>query len=203
METVYSIRALACPETGKNLFVGSSNIISHAKTKLTPAEAEALSAAGLYVVAVFENAPTQASYFSHAKGVSDGAAAFRYAADQIGQPLSSPIYFTVDYDASSGDLGGVIADYFTGLAEAFAAESHGGDSYPIGVYGSGLTCSQLTARGAVTFTWLAQSSGWSGFHTFTTWNLKQGPTQTVLGLSVDLDQSQGHGGGFQVALVEV
>lgn len=62
--------------------------------------------------------------------------------------------------------------------------------------------SRFFASGIATFTWLARASGWSGFHTFTAWNLKQGPSQTVLGLSVDLDESQGHGGGFQVALVE-
>ena len=178
------------------------DIVSHAKTKLTLAEAEALSAAGLYVVAVFENGPDHPGYFSRAKGVSDGTAAFRYAADQIGQPFSSPIYFAVDYDASDADAGGAVADYFAGLAEAFAAESDTGETYPLGVYGSGLVCSRLLGSGAVTYTWLAQAGGWSGFQTFTAWNLKQGRTQTVLGLSVDLDESQGHGGGFQVALVE-
>jgi hypothetical protein len=165
------------------------DIVSHAKTKLTRAEAEALSVAGLYVVAVYENGPDHPGYFSHSKGVSDGTAAFRYAADQIDQPLSSPIYFAVDYDASGADLNGGIADYFRGLSDAFAAESDGAETYPLGVYGSGLACSRLTTSGAVTFAWLAQASGWSGFHTFTAWNLKQGPTQ-------------GHGGGFQVALVE-
>ena len=178
------------------------DIVSHAKTKLTQPEAAALSAAGIYVVAVFENGPDHPGYFSYAKGVSDGTAAFRYAADRIVQPLGSPIYFAVDYDASEADLRGGIADYFQGLADAFTAESNGDGTYSIGVYGSGSTCLQLLASGAAAFTWLAQAGGWSGFHAFTAWNLKQGQTQTVLGLSVDLDESQGHGGGFQVALVE-
>lgn len=178
------------------------DIISHVKTRLTQSEAEALSAAGLYVVAVFENGPDHPGYFSHAKGVSDGTAAFRYAADQVGQPLGSPIYFAVDYDASAADLEGAIADYFAGVTEAFAAESNGGDAYPLGVYGSGLTCSQVLASGAVAFSWLAQARGWSGYDTFTEWNLRQGPTRSVLGLSVDLNESQGHGGGFQIAVVE-
>ena len=176
------------------------SVISHHKKKLTRSEAEALSGAGLYVVAVFENSSNSAGYFTHAQGLSDGKAAFRYAADQIVQPFGSPIYFAVDYDASTANLSGGIGSYFRGIAEAFTAESQGGDTYQIGVYGSGLTCSTLAHSGAVTYTWLAQSTGWSGHDTYTTWNLKQGDSQTLFGISIDPDRSQGNGGGFQVAL---
>lgn len=175
------------------------SIVSHAKVKLTHAEALALSAAGLFIVAVFENSSNSSGYFTHAKGVSDGTAAFRYAADHVKQPFGSPIYFAVDYDASTADLNGGIAAYFRGVAEAFEAERHGGATYPIGVYGSGLVCGGLSTHGLVTYTWLAQSTGWSGYHTFTGWNIKQGPETTVLHLDVDTDETHGKGGGFQVS----
>jgi len=194
-----AIRSVGFRFVGRYYF----DIVSHAKTKLTRSEAEALSAAGLFVVAVFENGPDHPGYFSRAKGVSDGTAAFRYAADHIEQPQNSPIYFAVDYDASAADLSGVIADYFDGIAEAFAAEKGDAAAYPIGVYGSGLACTRLLASGAATFAWLAQSTGWAGFATFTHWNLKQGPSKTRVGLPVDLDESQGKGGGFQISLVDV
>lgn len=194
-----AIRAAGYRFVGRYYF----DIVSHAKVKLTLSEARALSAAGLYVVAVFENGPDHPGYFSHAKGLSDGAAAFRYAADQIGQPRDSPIYFAVDYDASAADLDGPVAAYFAGLAEAFAVESGDGGAFPIGVYGSGLACSKLLGSGAAEFAWLAQATDWRGTSTFAGWTLRQGESRTVLGLSVDLDESRGHGGGFQVALVEV
>jgi hypothetical protein len=59
---------------------------------LTNAEAIALSNAGLYNVAVWENGyPTSYSYFSNAKGQSDGAAAINYAKNTIHQPEGTPI----------------------------------------------------------------------------------------------------------------
>ena len=43
--------------------------------RLTRAEAQALSAANLKIVAVWEDAPTKLSYFSRARGVNDGTSA--------------------------------------------------------------------------------------------------------------------------------
>lgn len=59
--------------------------------KLTAAEAQALSAAGIYIVAVWENgSPTDPSYFSETKGQSDALAAHAFAGS-IGQPAGTPI----------------------------------------------------------------------------------------------------------------
>lgn len=167
---------------------------------LTRAEAIALSRAGLYIVAVYESGrPTRASYFSHAKGLQDGTRAYQYARDDIGQPPGAVIYFAVDYDASSSDLDGVITEYFGGVAEAFDQASGGDPAYPIGVYGSGCTCAWLLKHTNVTYAWLAMSRGWCGSRTFTGWNLKQSRANgAVCGISVDLDESNGHGGGFQI-----
>jgi hypothetical protein len=172
----------------------------HNAHPLTRDEAVALSEAGLYVVAVYESGrPTEPGYFSHARGVQDGKRAYEYARDEIGQPEGSAIYFAVDYDASAGDLDGVITEYFGGIAEAFDAASGGNPAYPIGVYGSGCTCAHLLKHTSVTYAWLAMSRGWCGSRTFTGWNLKQSiASHPVCGISVDLDESNGHGGGFKV-----
>jgi Rv2525c-like, glycoside hydrolase-like domain len=167
---------------------------------LTRSEALALSAAGLYVVAVYENgSPTQSGYFSHTRGLQDGKRAYEYARDTIRQPEGAAIYFAVDYDASAAEVKGVITAYFHGLTEAFAAAGGSNPAYPIGVYGSGSTCSWLLRHTTATYTWLAMSRGWSGSRNFEGWNLKQRvATAPVCGISVDLDESNGHGGGFKV-----
>ncbi|MDO3412387.1 DUF1906 domain-containing protein [Saccharibacillus sp. CPCC 101409] len=167
---------------------------------LVKAEAQALSAVGLSIVAVWENGfPTSAAYFNYETGKKDGADAAAYARGTIGQPDGSPIYFTVDYDASAADLAGPVHAYFTGLLESLAAEKGGRTGYAAGVYGSGQTCEQIRAAfPAIQYAWLAESGGWSGSRQFSAWNLKQLQTETVCGLSVDTNQSNGDGGGFRL-----
>ncbi len=164
---------------------------------LTLTEAQALSNAGLYIVSIWENGyPTSASYFSKSKGLSDGATAYAYAKNTIGQPSSSVIYFAVDYDASTSDISGVITDYFIGVCEAFKSA---GGIYGIGAYGSGAVCEYIYKNvGQVSYTWLAQSTGWAGYRKYKDWNIKQGGSCTVVGLSCDSDTSNDNAGGFKI-----
>lgn len=169
------------------------------KKVLSRAEALGLNQAGLNIVVVWEDGyPTKASYFSYAKGVDDGSSAYHDAL-LIGHPIESPIYFAVDYDASSADVSGGICDYFRGVAAGFAASGGGAPSHPIGVYGSGATCSFLLARSLVDFAWLSQSTGFRGSKDFADWNIKQGPEQQMLGIDVDVDESADNYGGFQLS----
>jgi len=131
--------------------------------------------------------------------MQDGTRAYEYARDQVGQPEGAAIYFAVDYDASAADLEGVITDYFGGIAQAFETASGGQPAYPVGVYGSGCTCAWLLKHTSVSYAWLAMSRGWCGSRTFTGWNLQQSVSNgPVCGIAVDLDESNGHGGGFKV-----
>ncbi len=167
-------------------------------TCLSRSEALALSAAGLSIVTVVERgSPTHADYFSRARGFGDGIFAWHKAQNEIRQPTGAPVYFAVDYDASDADVAGPITEYFAGVHEAFG--SKGPAEYPIGVYGSGLVCSHLLLHTPVTYSWLSMSKGWRGGHTFTGWNLNQTVGSSVCGVSVDLDESNGHGGGFKVS----
>ena len=61
-----------------------------------------------------------------AQGVLHGTSAYHYALQTIGQPASTPIYFTVDYDALQGHVIGGISQR-TGPAEArgFMRAVHG------------------------------------------------------------------------------
>lgn len=165
---------------------------------LTIAEARALSAAGLQVVVVWEDGyPTQAGYFTQARGLSDGQAALAQGL-ALGQPRAAPIYFAVDYDAAASDVAGPITAYFQGIQAAFA-EAGGGQAFPVGVYGCGAVCAAMLQAGLASFAWLAESSGWNGSSTFGAWNIKQSLAQQPLcGLSIDHDQGQGDYGGFRL-----
>lgn len=161
------------------------------KTKLTYAEALHLSSMGLYLVNVYQNSNDEAGYFNGSQGNSDGAHAFGYAGITLQQPVGTPIYFAVDYDASLADLNQRIVPYFQAL------RAHRGE-YLVGVYGSGFVCRRLKEMGLVHYTWLAQPPGWAqpGYQDY---NLKQlMPSKTFQGLSIDEDVSKGDGGGWQV-----
>lgn len=180
------------------------NINTHWKN-LSYAEANLLSGLGLRLVAVWENGyPTSAAYFSYNKGFTDGTNAFGDAKNTIHQPANTPIYFAVDFDPSPDIVNNQITRYFQGVADAFHKLSEGGDTYLIGAYGSGLVCKTLLDAGKVTHTWLAQSTGWQGYHTFTDFNIKQGREQTITSvdhhsLNVDLDESPNNNeGSFQI-----
>jgi hypothetical protein len=173
--------------------------IKRLPSALTHAEAVALSAAGLSVVSVVEiGSPTSVAHFSQARGLEDGAFAYAYARDHLKQPTSAPIYFAADFDATPADIQGPINAYFMGVTAAFEKNGFGSPAYPIGVYGSGATCAWLLKNTAVTYAWLAMSRGWRGSKTFSGWNIRQLVGETVCGVSVDTDESRGHGGGFQV-----
>lgn len=97
--------------------------LSNDPTKdLSVAEAAALHAAGLSIGLVFETTATRAGSGSGA-GYFDASAAER-AATALGYPLSCPIFYAVDYDATPLE----VFAYFTGISQV----AH----HPVGVYGS-------------------------------------------------------------------
>jgi Rv2525c-like, glycoside hydrolase-like domain len=168
--------------------------------RLSVPEAKLVSAAGLQIVVVWETAPTKAAYFSRARGVDDGTSAY-HAAQLLGQPAGSAIYFAVDYDASQATISGAISDYFCGIIDGFATIADPAPpAYRIGVYGSGATCAALVGHGLAALSWLAQSTGWAGYKTYTTWNIKQGKETEVLGIDIDSDEAVGDYGAFVVAV---
>lgn len=162
---------------------------------MTRAEALALSKADIHIVAVWETAGDHASFFTHVQGLQDGAAAHAFAR-HIGQPVPSPIYFAVDADLPGP--GGVEA-YFRGVRESLSAHGNIGKTvYNVGVYGSGAVCKHLSEIGLVSFTWLAQSYGWSHSREYKDsgdWNILQLQSTTVSGMSVDTDIAAAKGGG--------
>lgn len=169
------------------------SIVSHAKTKLTRAEALHLSGMGIYLVNVFQNSADHAGYFFSFQGVKDGTNASDYAKNTIKQPTGTSIYFAVDYDASWQDMESHILPYFHGLKAAMEPAG-----YHVGVYGSGFICRRLKEEQLVNFTWRAQSLGWAESREHRDYNIVQHDTISWHGLSIDPNDSNGNGGGWQV-----
>src|SRR5205807_572104 len=146
-----------------------SRTTKQSEKRLTPVEAAAILAEKLRIVAVYEDGPTNAAYFSRKRGRQDGISAFD-SAQKIGQPGGSAIYFTVDYDAEADTVEGQITEYFEGVKEGLAGETR----YEIGVYGSGRVCNRIKEeRGLAKYSWLAESTGWAGSRDYATSNIKQ------------------------------
>jgi hypothetical protein len=131
---------------------------------LTLPEAKALVNAGLLLGVVFESTAKR-SLSGLAAGVADGQSAHNSAANKIGQPADSPIYFAVDFDAAPNEIP-TIVEYFRGVHQGLEQANGGTSRYQAGVYGSGLTCTRLLANNLVKFTWLTESMGFHGSKQF-------------------------------------
>ena len=160
------------------------------KERMTLPVARALCAWGFFLVAVWENGqPTSHAYFTPAQGGRDASGAL-LRARALGQPLGSPIYFAIDYDAAPEDMA-AIAAYFAAIQPVLRAAG-----YEAAGYGSGAALAHLHSLGLVTWTWLAQSTGWAGWAAFRAQaNIVQGLEHSVFGLDVDEDESSPRGGG--------
>ena len=165
---------------------------------LSAGEARMVSDAGMQLVAVWESHSHRPDYFSYAAGYSDAMMAYRQA-KAIGQPAGSAIYFAVDFNAQEADLWGAVDHYFRGVLNGFWAAAGGqGPQYRVGVYGSGAVCDYLKRARLAQYAWLSNSTAWSGYGSFTDWNIRQGGRSPLLSFSHDSNEARGDYGGFRV-----
>jgi hypothetical protein len=148
--------------------------------RLTLAEAQAITAAGMQIVSVFETTANRASGGASA-GQSDGAAAYKEA-QAIQQPAGSAIYFAVDYDAQPKDY-----DAIEAYLKAAAAQIPG---YEAGVYASYAVVEEMYNRKACKHFW--QTYAWSRGKISSHANLYQYRNNAkVAGVAVDLNRAYG------------
>ncbi len=117
---------------------------------ITAAEAKALWAAGVDVVANFEDSATNAL-----SGYNQGVADAKYAeslANGAGIPSGRPIYFSIDFDATPGDQTAINA-YFDGVASVIGLAR-------TGAYGGYYPIERLFNAGKIKWGW--QTYAWSG-----------------------------------------
>ncbi|MCC3374750.1 DUF1906 domain-containing protein [Cohnella sp. REN36] len=156
---------------------------TYAWKRLTPSEAQAITAAGMQIVSVFETSANRPEGGAPA-GQSDGTAAYKEARS-IGQPLGSTIYFAVDYDASPSDFNAIEA-----YLRAASAQIPG---YQTGVYGSYAVIEEMAKRKACRNFW--QTYAWSRGKTSESANIYQYQNNVqVVGVTVDLNRSFGNEG---------
>jgi hypothetical protein len=175
-------------------FVGGYLTGNYAISKAT---VQLLSDKGLYFVSIFENG-AKASYFTKAQGATDAARAVA-AAQALGQPINTPIYFAVDFDCTDAVILSNIVPYFQGIIESEKLSDAG---FLLGVYGPKNVCKYIQGSHNDRYTFVAgAATGWSGNSIeYTDWNLYQKTCDTTVGgVGVDIDESNGNGGGWRLA----
>lgn len=163
---------------------------------LTSDEKDIITKGGLYIVSLYEGNPTHIGYFTEPQGKIDANKAIRKA-QELGQPLGTPIYFTVDYDAPNSDVSGGIRTYLQAIKAVF---KENGDPYKLGLYGSGAVLSYF--KDTYTYTWLAGATAWRGSRNYTGWAIKQYANCTTIGsgpgkITIDKNESNGFAGGWR------
>jgi hypothetical protein len=151
---------------------------------LLPSETTLLARNGFDVVTVFQHNNNAISSFTPARGISDAMRSLVLAAID-GQPRGSAIYFGVDGGWSTSAELSAIKTYFAKAAALVRAAG-----YKVGVYGSGLACTQLKAAGSVDYCWLANAKGWPNYGAVLAsddWVMLQKLPQDCGGKNVDFD----------------
>jgi hypothetical protein len=164
---------------------------------LSAGEAERLSSLGLKLVAVWEWHTPDPTHFQNYWGYYDAMMAAAQA-KAIGQPAGSAIYFAVDRNVPSDQLG-MVTDYFRGIANGLAAAGGGRAAYKIGVYGSGAVCDVVKGSGLAQYSWLSSALAWEGSAQYADWDIMQGARLPELSFDQDSDEARGDYGGFQLA----
>ncbi len=161
-------RYLSWDDTGKNL---------------TRSEADRLRAVGLDIVSNWEYRANEA-LDGYSKGVSNATEAHRQAI-ACGMPASRPIYFSVDFDASSGQQA-AINSYFDGVASVIGRGR-------TGAYGGYGPIDRLFDAGKITWGW--QTYAWSNGR----WDSRAELRQVKNGIKVDgedCDRNEAHATDF-------
>lgn len=141
-------KAKAIKEAGYE-FAGRYLVPTTMWKALTRAEAQALTAAGLKILTVWETTADRVKGSANA-GSADGANALK-CAREIGMPSSGVIYFAVDFGAQASDMDAI---------EAYLrAARQNTEEYEIGVYGSYSVVEEMAKRKACNHFW--QCVGWS------------------------------------------
>lgn len=108
---------------------------------LTITEAKIILKAGLRFFPIYQTSSNSESYFTPEKGISDAQSAIT-AADALGLPADTIIYFAVDFDAMDYQITNSVIPYFEKVSEEIAKSR-----YKVGVYGARNVCSRVAKEG--------------------------------------------------------
>ncbi len=132
---------------------------STSEKAMVKSEITALKSAGLRVFPIYQAVGRNISYFSINAARRDARRAFN-AANNLGYPKNTIIYFAVDYDVLVAHIP-TILNYFRKINELFATADFGNNKYKIGVYAPRKVCTELCKNGLTTSSFVCDMS--SGF----------------------------------------
>lgn len=159
---------------------------------------------GLSIFPIFQEYGGGNNAFSRVTGVNNAYSAHA-AAEGLGIPFGTTIYFAVDYDPQTTEIYDYIVPYFEGIYEAF--EFHCKRTYGIGVYGTRNVCHILKeSLGAKINGYFVSDasygfSGNLGFVMPSEWDFDQFKTDLTIGsgagaISIDKVALSGRSRGF-------
>ena len=146
---------------------------------LTRSEVENILNSNLKLFAIFQESGNSASSFTPSKALTNGQRAYE-AAENLGIPHGSTIYFAVDFDPTDAIISSNIIPYFAGLILTNAARK-----YRIGVYGTRNVCNRLKNQLGLDRFFVSDASyGFSGnlgFNIPSNWSFDQFATDITIG----------------------
>lgn len=160
---------------------------------ITREEAQIIFDAGLRFFPIYQTLGTKAEYFTEAQGTADAYAAIE-AAQKLGIPRGTIIYFAVDFDAMDSDVSKIVIPYFAKIHEVMK------DSiYKTGIYSARNTCTRVSNKGYACSSFVSDlSAGYSGnlgFTMPTNWAFDQFDTVSIgegaAAISIDKDGFSG------------
>lgn len=179
------------------------NYAKYLHSRLSPSEAQRISAAGLYIVSIYGgDSMGKASFYTYDRGKKDVIEALSMAI-KIGQPSNTPIYFAVDCDNGSMEMKEYIEPYFQAISSVIENKKFNPNNYKLGIYGSRRVCAHIRGRKPATerYTWVADSATSSGY--FDDWNIMHGAAVTLgsgnAGVEINRSWASEYGdGGWQL-----
>ena len=124
---------------------------------LTVTEAKTILRAGLRFFPIYQTSSNKVEYFTPEKGVSDAQSAIE-AADNLGLPADTIIYFAVDFDAMDYQITDSVIPYFEKVYDEVSKSS-----YKVGVYGARNVCTRVSNAGYACSSFVGDmSTGFSG-----------------------------------------
>lgn len=169
-------------------YYADANEITNVNKILSIDEVNSLHTHNIKIVSVYQDSANYAAYFNASEGERDAIVALSLAKERNQTP-DSAIYFAVDYDASSSEMGNIMA-YFSAIKTVF--DNHA-TKYKIGAYGNGLTCSTIKGLYAE-YSWLSGSTGHHGYAQYDSpeeYNIKQSERIVYNNITFDDDIAVG------------
>ncbi|MFE7811035.1 glycoside hydrolase domain-containing protein [Streptomyces sp. NPDC057433] len=146
---------------------------------IKPGELSTMAAAGISCFPIYQTYGDSSSYFSRPQGTSDAIAATE-AALRHGFKKGTRIYFAIDYDNTGEEIVNNLIPHFRGINEGMA---QAGGHYQVGIYATRNACSQVSAAGLSTASFVSNmSAGYSGnlgFPMPNDWAIDQIKTVTI------------------------